>query len=137
MHKHLKISLWVFFILIVAVSAGWIFTAMRAWEEIISRPSRFSQLISDVLVIVIPGLIACIGLWTGKPWAKRLFAFALGAALYAFVFDVSYLRWDNYFGGPWIVSLLLLLAFTGFAAYAFWALHLKWGWFRNANEAQR
>ncbi len=134
MHKYLKISVWVFFILIMAITAGWVLTAMRVWNEIISRPSRLSQLISDVLVIVIPGLIACIGLWAGKPWAKRLFAAALGAALYAFVFNVSYLRWDNYFGGPWIIALLLLLAFIGYVAYAFWALQLKWAWFRDGNE---
>ena len=134
MHKHLKISLWILLILIMAVTAGWVLTAMRAWDEIISRPSRFSQLISDFLVITIPGLFACTGLQAGKPWAKYLFAVVLGAALYAFVFNVSYLRWDNYFGGPWIVSLLLLLAFVGYVAYALWALQLKWAWFRRGEE---
>jgi hypothetical protein len=65
-----------------------------------------------------------------------LVAAVLGAALYAFVFNVSYLRWDNYFGGPWIISLLLLLAFVGYVAYALWALQLKWALFRHRGELE-
>ena len=136
MNKHLKISAWIFFILLVLMSIGWVFAAMGEWQEIVSRPSRLSQLISDVLVVVVPGVVACLGLWAGKGWAKHWFAGTLGAALYAFVFNVSYLRWDNYFGGPWIIALLFLVVFIAYVIYAFWALRLKWNWLRGGSEGE-
>jgi hypothetical protein len=123
MYKPLKLSVAIMFVLLLLVSVGWVFAIMREWSEIVSRPSRLTQLIADILTIIVPGLIAVIGMWAKKRWAHSLFILVLGASLYAFVFNVTYLRFDNYFGVSWLVPLVFLLAFIVYTIFALRALH--------------
>lgn len=123
MRKPLKLSVVIMFGLLLLVGAGWVFAIMRNWSEIVLRPSRLTQLIADILVIIVPGLIAVIGVWAKKRWAHSLFILVLGASLYAFVFNVTYLRFDNYFGVSWFIPLGFLLAFMVYMIFALRALH--------------
>jgi hypothetical protein len=123
MRKPLKISTAIMFGLLLLVSVGWVFAIMRNWSEIASRPSRLTQLVADILIIIVPGLIAVIGMWAKKRWAHSLFILILGASLYAFAFNVTYLRFDNYFGVSWFIPLAFLLAFIAYTIYALRALH--------------
>ncbi len=123
MRKPLKLSVAVMFGLLLLVSVGWVFAVMRNWSEIVVRPSRLTQLIADILTIIVPGLIAVIGMWAKKRWAHSLFIVVLGASLYAFAFNVVYLRFDNYFGVSWFIPLAFLLAFIVYMVFALRALH--------------
>ncbi len=123
MRKPLKISVAIMFGLLLLVSIGWVFSITRNWSEIVSRPSRVSQLVADVLVMIGPGLIAVIGMWAHQRWAHSLFVLVLGASLYATVFNVYYLRLDNYYSVSWFIPFAFLLVFIAYLIISLRALH--------------
>ena len=118
MGQQMKIAANIFFILLVVLTLSWIIGALFTWDAIISKPERMAQLISDTPFIIATGFAAVFGLRSGKRWAPALFAFSLGAFVYATARTVAYLIWDNYFGLPWGISLLALLILTAYAVFA-------------------
>ncbi len=122
MSKQLNLAVNLLFVLLVLLALGWIGGVIFNWEAIASRPVRLAYIICDFLIVIPVGIAAGIGLKRGQPWANSLFALALGALLFDIAHGIIYLLWDNYFGVPWIVALLILLVVVAYTVFSIRAL---------------
>jgi|FLYN01.1.fsa_nt_gi hypothetical protein len=122
MSKQLNLAVNILFVLLALLALGWIGGVIFNWQAIASRPVRLAYIICDFLLVIPVGLAAGIGLKRGKPWADSLFTFALGALLFDIAHGIFYLIWDNYFGVPWLIALILLLVVVGYTVFAIRAL---------------
>ena len=118
MGRQMKLAVNILVILLVVLTLSWVFGALLTWDAIVSKPERLAQLISDSPFIILAGFAAIFGLRAGKRWAPALFAFSLGAFVYATARTVAYLIWDNYFGIPWAIAFIALLILTAYAVFA-------------------
>jgi len=108
----------ILFVLLILLALGWLFGVVHNWGEIASRPVRLAYLICDFTIVIPSGLVSIWGLRNGRRWASLPFVFALGALLFDTAHGVFYLLWDNYFGVPWIVAFVVLIALGIYVVYA-------------------
>ena len=118
MSQRLKLAANILLVLLVVLTLSWVFGILFTWNAIASNPERLAQLISDTPFIILAGFVAVFGLRAGKRWAPALFAFSLGAFVYATARTVAYLIWDNYFGIPWSIPFIALLILTAYVVFA-------------------
>ncbi len=105
-------------ILLVALTLVWIGGIATSWAAIAARPERLATLVADVSAVIIPGFVAVFLVWRGGPRAHLWYVLVLGTYLYAVVHNVAYLLWDNYFGVPLAVAIVLAVVFAGYVVYA-------------------
>lgn len=68
-----------------------------------SEVTLFAFLVPDVLVGVIGGLVATVGLWRGQPWGRAALLLVTGAMVYAALYCVVVAL----AGGGWWGALLM------------------------------
>jgi hypothetical protein len=125
MTKQLNTAANILLVVLVLLALGWVYGVIANWGEIESRPVRLAYIICDFLIVIPVGLAAVYGLKRSRPWGGAVFALALGALLFDIAHGIFYILvppYDNYFGLPWPLALLLLAVVVAYTVYAVRAL---------------
>ncbi len=122
MTKRLKWSAWILLVMLALLAVGWAYGAITDWPAIADRPVRLAYIIGDFGLVIPLGVAGGVGLLKNARWAGSVFTLAVGALLFDVAHGVFYLIWDNYFGIPLAVAVLLLAVLMGYVVFAMYAL---------------
>jgi hypothetical protein len=117
--KRLKTCIALLIIILVLLSAAYVYGLSTQLEEMLKKPVRISYFIADMVILFPLAILSIYGLKKGKTRAKLHYMLTLGVLLFDMTHQVAYLFFDNYFRVPIVLALLALLVVAIYCLYGY------------------
>ena len=109
--------MWILSMMLALLLVAYSYGLTTQWDQMTERPVRASYFFSDLLVLFPLGIASIVGLSRRKSWSGHIYLLTLGVLLFDMAHQMFYLFFDNYFGVPLYVPVMVMAIVIVYSIY--------------------
>ena len=109
--------MWLLSLVLALLLMAYSYGLTTQWDQMTQRPVRASYFFSDMLVLFPLGIASLVGLVRRKRWSGHIYLLTLGVLLFDMAHQMFYLFFDNYFGVPLYVPIMVMAIVIVYSIY--------------------